>query len=483
MRSCGKRLTALWVTWLMSVTCAQAITNGLDASFGIGGIALFGPTSSGRKFDVITAIKMQPDGKIVLVGRTSEPGYTLAAIGRLAIDGAWDDQFADHGMFVLPVGNTAAPNGAKLDDVGLLSDGSIIASGGAYQPDTVYFYSCTVLIKLTGSGALDTSFAADKSGASCFDFAPSPVPLPGWLFHYDGLRVVDDDSFYLTSISTNLDSGAVAHLDANGELVDTFGTNGVATLAADAYSFLIPSASSSRVLTAGITLSPAQVECAGAAALADGGALDLDYGSQGRTEFGCGEYAAPKTAAVDRSGRLLIAGNDVEPEDLPYRLYRFTAAGQLDPTFNPGGQTPDSPGIVTLWLSADANYNRLNAASPLADGRILVTGAAGYSTAGDGSPFNIAIARLNEDASFDTAFGSAAHPGWVSLNIGGAANSSGVAGALALDAAGRAYVTIFTSDANGESCSGVMRLIPDRITGGDGFEPAPPMPLCPAQAN
>jgi uncharacterized delta-60 repeat protein len=479
MRGCGKGLTAFLTTWLAVSTWVQAGTNGLDASFGTGGIALFGATSSDRKFDAVTAIKVRPDGKIVLLGRASESAFTLAAIGRLASDGTWDEQFADHGMFVLPVGAGAAANGAKLDDVGLLSGGGILASGGAYQPDTTYFYSCTVLIKLTDSGALDTSFAADKSGTFCFDFAPSPVPLPGWFRHYDGLRVVEDDSFYLTSVSTNLTSGAVAHLDATGELVGGFGQNGVAALPADAYSFLIPSASSSQVLTAGITLSSTQVECAGAAALAEGGAFDLSYGTQGRTEFDCGEYAGPKTAAVDRSGRLLIASNDAEPEDLPYRLYRFTAQGQLDPTFNPGAQPPDSPGIVTLPLSAAGGYNHLSAASPLTDGHILVIGNTGYAAAGDGAEFNITFARLNEDASFDATFGSAAHPGWTSLNIGGAANSSGVASALALDANGRAYVAISTSDANGNFCSGVMRLIPDRLAGGEGFESASPMPVCP----
>jgi len=74
----------------------QAGTNGLDKSFGNGGIALFSHTASGASLELIKVIKVQSDGKFIVAGRSVSPGISVAAIGRLESGGTWDEQFADH---------------------------------------------------------------------------------------------------------------------------------------------------------------------------------------------------------------------------------------------------------------------------------------------------------------------------------------------------------------------------------------------------
>src|SRR5487761_2485951 len=97
-----------------------AMTNAIDSRFGTAGAVTFGPISSGVEFSRIYALAMQPDGKILIAGRGNDPaspGAAVPAIGRLNSDGSWDTSFADNGMFVVPAGSAAAPQGGMLDNV------------------------------------------------------------------------------------------------------------------------------------------------------------------------------------------------------------------------------------------------------------------------------------------------------------------------------------------------------------------------------
>ena len=460
----------------------RAATNGLDARFGTGGIVLLGPTQgSGISIDRISALAVRNDGTILIAGRTvgtSDPGAgrDLAAIGRLDANGNWDQGFADNGLFVLPYGATSAPYGGSIDNIGFFSDSRIIASGGTRQFSS-YYFSCTLLIKLTMGGSLDTSFAPDHSGNYCFDFAPPPSGY--WFGHFDGMQVDSDDTFFLTSPSTNLTRGAVAHLDSNGILVSSYATNGVAALPEGLYGNLLQLASDHTLIVAGVGINVSG-QSLGASSLSTTGAVDATFGTNGiyAADAQSGEVG-PAYSARDAQGRILVSSNDFTGDgNLPYRLARITATGAADLTFNGGSQQPGSPGVAVPVVSGNFQYDYLVAAQPLPDGHILAVGDAGYAAVSDGSTFNIALLRFNDDASFDAAFGDAVHPGWSSINIGGSANSSGVVGAFTTDSANRAYVAISTSDANGKNCWGLLRLIPDRLVD-HGFDDIPVMPTCP----
>ena len=88
------------------IASAIAGTNGVDSHFGIGGIALIGPTASGQHIIGISALAIRADGKIAIAGFSVDNGGVgsrLAAVGLLNVDASWDTSLGDNGLFVLPI--------------------------------------------------------------------------------------------------------------------------------------------------------------------------------------------------------------------------------------------------------------------------------------------------------------------------------------------------------------------------------------------
>jgi uncharacterized delta-60 repeat protein len=459
---------------------ANAGTNGLDRTFGSGGILRIGPTPvSGIVLSGVRALHVQDDGKILVGGYVYAPPE-LPALGRLTADGQWDTTFADHGVFVLPDGAEAAPYGGRINALAVFSTGDVLAAGGAHSSDRFDYNGCTLLIKLTSVGALDSTFAPDKSGSYCFDFAP-PSPGNYWTSHWDDLRVDDDGTFFLTAISTNLNRGAVAHFDSNGTLVNTYGTNGIAGLPDGFFSARVELLPGHRALVAGIVATDTS-EGLGASIADLQGDVDLSYGTGGVGSLDVRDstYYGLVYSAHDAQERLLLSsGSSTSGEDdSPYRLARFAAGGEGDASFNSNGQQAGSPGVAVLSLSATASYyDWITGAIPTADGHIVVVGSIGAVAAGDGVQ-NIALVRLNDDSSYDTGFGQSAHPGWASINVAGLDTSQASPTTLATDpASGRILVVIGATDGNGKGCAGLLRIVPDRLFDAT-FEPGTPIPDC-----
>ena len=76
--------------------------------------------------DVLTALALQPDGKLVVAGLTFSPtgvGNVFARLGET--DGFFDDTFADIGTITLDFGSPSM----QVDDVALQPDGRIVYTG------------------------------------------------------------------------------------------------------------------------------------------------------------------------------------------------------------------------------------------------------------------------------------------------------------------------------------------------------------------
>jgi uncharacterized delta-60 repeat protein len=474
---------AITMLFALAGTQGAAATNGLDASFGTAGVVTLGPTpTSNHAMGLIYALISQADGKIIVAGRAVDPagsGKWLAAIGRLKADATWDTSFADNGLFILPAGSLSAPDGGRLKNVGLFSDGSILASGGALDGFGPYnYFGCTLLIKLDSSGALDTSFGPNNSGNFCFAFA---LPEYDSIVHFDGIAIDADDTFYLTTPQTNRNTGAVARFDQAGALVPTFGFLGIAPLPG-IYANLIRLFPGGTPVVAGTIVSgPSQPQSVASAHLDLAGNLDTGYGIEGVfTSTPTPTYLGPVWAALDSQNRLLITDDDYDnvAGNKPNRLIRVTAAGTADVMFNNNGQQPGYPGFAELIVSGDPNADYLVSAQPLPDGHILAVGNAGYVSAGDGQT-DLALLRLNDDASYDASFGDTNHPGWASLNIAGTGSSNTSAQALTVDPSGRVLIAAYLApDIGGHYCGALLRIIPDRLFNG-GFDAPLSFPACP----
>ncbi|HET6246247.1 MAG TPA: DNRLRE domain-containing protein [Tepidisphaeraceae bacterium] len=184
----------------------------LDKSFGEGGRQLF---DTGATTQVLGALVVQNDGRIVAAG-TSDANVEVM---RLTADGEPDADFNSDG--IVDVSGLTADTGASTPDytvgVALQSDGKIVV---AHRTTSGHFG----IARLNTDGTLDTSFGVNGIATANFggqDEADS---------------VVIQGTGQIIAVGTSLQNGqpltAVAAFDTNGNLISTFGENGMATFAA-----------------------------------------------------------------------------------------------------------------------------------------------------------------------------------------------------------------------------------------------------------
>jgi uncharacterized delta-60 repeat protein len=484
---CGRSTAALLTILASLIGVARAGTTGLDSTFGTGGIALLAPTpNTGTLMRRVSALLILSDGKMLIGGYVWDAANNveMPAIGRLNENASWDTGFAEDGIFALPSTATAAPYGGRIDHLSVFSDGSVLAAGSQHAlSNTLDYSSCTILVKLTSTGMLDTGFAPDKSGAFCFDFAAPPSNF-SIHHHGDDVKVDSDDTFYLTTATTNIDyfDSAAAHFDANGDLVDAYGTHGIGLASLDVVATgeleLLPD---HQAIVVGVTGTPDSMGV-GISRLGTDGTLDATYGTGGvaATDVQTSASVGIPHAALDGQSRLLITYYSYVPPAgySPYRLARLTSTGVPDVTFNGNAQQPGQPGVVVLSLSSNPDADEILGAQPLPDGHILAVGQTAKVVEAPGV-FNLSLLRLNHDASWDSSFGNAAHAGWTSLSIGGKDSSDTRPESLGLDSRdGKLIVGFGTNDANDNACLGLLRVIPDRLLDAS-FDEVPVMPTCP----
>ena len=117
-----------------------------DTSFDSDGVVNF--SFPGSTSDYIYAIALQSDGKIVASGLTTGTGNAFVA--RFTTSGALDTTFNTSGYRIIDLGSTSD----QLLALTLQSDGKIVA-GGLHLNGS---FLDSVLVRVTSSGALDTTF-------------------------------------------------------------------------------------------------------------------------------------------------------------------------------------------------------------------------------------------------------------------------------------------------------------------------------------
>src|SRR5262249_28682967 len=149
------------------------------------------------------------------------------------------------------------------------------------------------------------------------------------------------------------------------------------------------------------------------ARLTTAGVLDTSFNGNGKVTTGITGYDASANAvAEDGLGRVVVAGYADEGPGYDFVVARYTAGGTLDSSFGGSG---------TIRGKFGPYYSAAYAVTVDKSNRVLVAGSMGAY---------MAVARFNEDGTFDSSFGS-----------GGirtiAFSMSSVAYGIALDSAGR----------------------------------------------
>jgi uncharacterized delta-60 repeat protein len=332
------------------------------------GFGIWGPIC------VATAVAIQDDGKIVVVGFTHQTSYDYAfAIARYNPNGSLDPSFSGNGRQRTYFFGTDHATGVAIQ-----GDGKIVVVGDAYNltTDAADF----AIARYSPNGTLDTSFSDDGKQTTAFGgyAGANPVALQG-----DGSIVaagVDQEP-------PNYDF-ALARYNPDGSLDTSFSGDGTQTT----------SFGGGRDIAHGVAIQD------DGKIVADGqggrsnfalarynpdGSLDPSFSVDGRqtTGFGFGPHDAANGIAIQGDGRIVAAGNASVPVakhgsravSSDFALARYNPNGTLDKSFSGNGRE----------ITGFGRYSEANAVALQADGNIV---AAGKGRGSDGTS-DFALAR------------------------------------------------------------------------------------------
>jgi uncharacterized delta-60 repeat protein len=279
-------------------------------------------------------------------------------------------------------------------DAFLDHSGKIVTVGQTYSRETRDYR--LALFRFQSAGTADPTFGTQGVATTALPrtwdthgYAAAEYPSKETGSPPDRILVGGYVAYKGKTARTTLDF-ALARYNSSGTLDTTFGNNGTVQSDLggdyeDVTSILVQD--DGRIVAAGNSSSD-QLACFALARYTADGELDPTFGTEGvvKTSFGS-EGAAVRNAIWDE-GKILAVGRTRQ-----FVLARYTLDGDLDPSFGDGG-------IVTTSFEATASPN---AAAVDSSGNIIVVGSFGGA---DGTPIIMTLARYHRDGSLDTAFGT-----------------------------------------------------------------------------
>lgn len=311
-------LIATVVILLASPTTAFALTSDgtFDTTFNPGGIGFN---------DGTFVIKEQSDGKALIGGRfTTYNGTPVGGITRLNVDGSIDGTFSSGTGFTLTSGTP------YVATIGILSDGSILVGGNFNRYDGV---AVAPLVRLSATGALDTTFAANLGA---FTNTGSVLSVVNALVLPDNSVVFTGD--FLTIKGTSVKE--VAKISATGVVDTTFNANlGAGLYRADSVGNRgtvqsIVRVPSGNIVIGGIFSKLNDVATGNIAMIEPNGTPVTTF----TTNAGSGFNNSVYSIAAQADGKIVVTGifSSFNTNNRN-RLARINSDGSLDTNFNSGG--------------------------------------------------------------------------------------------------------------------------------------------------
>ena len=344
----------------------------LDTSFNGSGKAQETPGTA-------NAVAIQPDGKIIVVGDNGNPANVDFKVIRYNANGTFDTSFDSDGIVVTPVGDATD----VAFSVVIQSDGKIIVSGRRDNPPN--FLTSFGMVRYNPDGSLDNTFG--DSGKLIVPGQGNPI-TDSIALQPDGKIVVAHNTFFSSSFSYGL---AVFRYNANGTLDSSFATNGSISTAVgtnvEFAALAIQSDGKIAVACSSFTSNAAGYDF-WVVRYTGNGALDETFGNQGlvKTPIGAGAaFDVPKAIAIQANGKIVVGGTSPTGSNKDFAIVRYNRNGSLDQKWGAGG-------IVTTDLGG--NSDAISALAIQTNGRIIT---AGESDVGSVGTRKFALARYIGD--------------------------------------------------------------------------------------
>ncbi len=396
----------------LNLTASHAAPGDLDPSFGIDGKLITSLAGN----DVGTGVAVQADGKILVVGSSTDGNPDNFAVVRYLTTGALDPDFGTAGKVTTDVGGST--------DYGLRAavqplDQKIVVVGQVFNGSDYDFG----VVRYEITGALDTTFGTGgKVITPIGNGNDSPFAAA---VQTDGKIVVAG-----TYAGPGGNDFVVVRYLATGALDPSFGTGGIATtsIGGDDAALGLVVQVDGKVVAAGYSNTGTDYDVA-VVRFTAAGVLDASFGDGGivTTPIGNGnDFGA--SVALGSGGTILVAGSTSAGANSDFALVRYTSGGALDTSFNGTGK------VTTAIGNGDDNAQAVAVQS---DGKIVL---AGFAQNGGVSDF--ALARYHADGTLDESFHGT---GKTTTDFGG----NDVGGSMALQGDGKIVVAGYSNAAGG----------------------------------
>jgi uncharacterized delta-60 repeat protein len=174
-------------------------------------------TAVGTHSDYINSIAIQPDGKIIAAGISSDGAiYNDFSLARYNIDGSLDTSFSSDGKLITSIGN----GGNWTNSVKIQPDGKIIICGSSVIGNHQSF----TMLRYNSNGTFDSIFGANG-------IVITPIDTNSDMAY--SLALQSDGKIIMAGTSNNGsdDDFALIRYNSNGSIDSTFGINGIVTTA------------------------------------------------------------------------------------------------------------------------------------------------------------------------------------------------------------------------------------------------------------
>ncbi len=386
-------------------------TNGKpDNSFDSDGIVTTSFFEGSPNKDNGRSIAIQPDGRIVVAGSSSNSSGSYLVMARYNTNGSRDLQFS----------NSFPQHDISVASIAIQPDGKIIAAGQIFNGSNYDF----AVIRFNPDGTADKSFGTDGIVATAIgtghDYGQS-VKIQA-----DGKIVVAGYAY----ITSGYDF-AVVRYNTNGTPDNFFSLDGIVTakvLSKNDYGRSLAIQADGKIVVAGSSFNGSYDDFTMVRFNANG-TLDNGFGSGGmvKTDM-AGKSDNARSVVVQSNGKIVVTGYAQNGSNSDFAVARYNANGTLDNSFSGDG--------IELTTIDGTSQDYAVGAVVQPDGKIIV---AGYSYNALYANYDFALVRYTASGIPDNGFGTA---GRILTNFN---SPNDVAAAVVLQADGKIVVAGSTS--------------------------------------
>lgn len=372
---------------LNATSISKRLSNGaLDSTYGLNGYTANIPFTEAYA-------AFQSDGKIVIVGNTSDNSFSVARINQ---DGSRDSAFGTNG-----IQSTAFGGPSFARSVVVQNDGKIVVAGYVTDDMNNTFFA---VVRYNTNSSVDEAF--NGSGKLLEDF---PYKMLG----DNGVDSVEIHNSYANSVSLQNDGKivvggyvftgtdndfALVRYNSNGHPDSTFNSDGkqttdIASRNNDVgYSIAIQT--DGKILLAGYTSAGVSNNFA-VVRYTVNGSLDNSFNATGKQISNLGsDMQIGNSMAIQNDGKIVIAGYTLNGTYNDFAIARFNTNGTPDDSFN-------NDGTLTTDFSSSDDY--AGSIAIQADNKIVVAGYS-YVYSANANGQQIAVSRYNTDGTLDDSF-------------------------------------------------------------------------------